>query len=1508
MWFESVLVIMRIIHWNPFSLTVDRRLDIAAVFQNADIVVLVGTQCKRFDSDVYTSQAGLFHCYDWGYGTGSMTNKSAGLSIWLNKRSFSKHSVKYIGFPPDMLAGRGAVLRVKTSKSDICIIAGYPPPFAGTAKQFPKHRSIVQTLYKWIQKVVDELPARSTPFICLDANGKVGGSTESGMFSTTTSSAIGIVDPSEEDFNGRALKEILEFEHMTAINTFFPAGATYYGRCNNSRIDYVCCPSMLLQHVWACYTWLTAARKLQLFGGYKLRDHIPLVVEVEYELRYEGDSQAFACWDQDQLMRGVSRGFAKYAFLDEVEEWAMQDDPQWHSMLAEDNPDSSYEYLVNHIRSFATKHYAKVNKPATYKPYEAARMAALQSRRTARISWDKIRVASTPTRYDVFSAWRVQSKLDSTTRACKKYKQQQQQAIDEQRAADLAYAVQQQDTASEWKISRLMAGNSSGPKKRKYNVPKCQQPDGADWASYLAQSGPQGGFEAVIHDSPTPLPQTAPIWTVEHAWQAQEDLDYLRPAIKYAKTRRSHPTWAVPNELWRMMLYPNEHKVAKVAGIGFQPEGKRYMTKFYEKFKAFLAQIRRCNRTPVSWNHSHGHALDKGNGKTAFGGAAGQRLLHLLDPLGKAWHWGRWTANRKQRFPIWAQGFESGRRRENAIVTHMVTGFRSMKAQLSTVFVSYDMANFFPSVSHEALDAEVCQHVATMDVNIFMQRHRETYCTIPAADGPITVHNMCGGLQGDRHSPQLCTGALHKAIAEWQFSNWRQEYGKVFMTRCPFTSRISDSSFQSFADDIGKRYVAVDTQSIADTITQADQRLDTELRKIGVAQNGDKKTILPTIVDRGAQKINYQIFAGHLQCHGKVHRDVRYLGPYFQHRFSNTTELNKRIQAIRAGFYSMGRFWWKCRNMGSIRVVFLAKVLSAAYSGLTAFVLTAAEMQKLDRVLMGLMRSVSKGTACQKQYDEEHDALTYQSRTNAWVRHKFQIATTDVELCVARLKWMQTMVRSPEDFICVTAAVFGTYVWDKNGPLTEHGYIHENANPWAKQMWQDLQCLREHDVGDVLLQMLDGRIGRLWQDPECADMFQRIDATFLRAKYLTQQIPPPGTEIPADDEAAPESEIVPEHVCLIPSEEGIPCNLVFIDKRRLLMHQRMAHGVRHLVWNCVPTNQCPFCLNVFASRFTAIVHVERMLARGYCTGEGSCLCMVPNEPASYTCGHCNTELLNLSSLHWHVRSHFPVQELFVEQPPKWQPALGQPHGASQLARDGRTLEECTADAQRQVGGSQRQTSLASSQRGEALPRPAPRAPPRGAALPRPAPRAHSPRPRGEAPPRPRGEALPRPAPRGAAPPQPPQRREALPRPAQRARPRGEALPRPAPRGAAPPQPPQRGEALPRPAPRALSPQPRGEASPRPGGEALPRPQPRGEALQQPQHPPSADQAFAGPLARECERAGPAARELQQTSEAMSGHDNFEPMSHEARRRLITLQTLEQQRPDYSRFRRVNSRP
>ena len=110
--------------------------------------------------------------------------------------------------------------------------------------------------------------------------------------------------------------------------------------------------------------------------------------------------------------------------------------------------------------------------------------------------------------------------------------------------------------------------------------------------------------------------------------RAKQDMDEMTHVIALADLRKAVPLWAVPLELWRMIVLPNMYNknvFARYHGVG-TPVPNMAAPKFYDLLFDLLCMIRRARTLPANWNLAMAVFLDKRNGKQ---GCAALRLVAL---------------------------------------------------------------------------------------------------------------------------------------------------------------------------------------------------------------------------------------------------------------------------------------------------------------------------------------------------------------------------------------------------------------------------------------------------------------------------------------------------------------------------------------------------------------------------------------------------------------------------------------------------------------------------------------------------------------------------------------------------------------------------------------------------------------------------------------------------------------------------------------------------------------
>eukprot|EP00969_Alexandrium_andersonii_P207457 9165434-Alexandrium_andersonii.AAC.1 len=228
-------------------------------------------------------------------------------------------------------------------------------------KHGPEFRNRAGRLWEYVRAFIARLPGRCIPLLCTDANARVGLQRVSDAWVPGQSMAIGEQFPQQENSNGGRLRTMLEEHEMHAVNTFFPISETYYGFFGDrSRPDYICLPRSMQQNITGCRALYSVARRVQAFSAPGIRDHIPILVEFEYQLSFDGGEDRGVMerveLDRDLLADAVVRQRAVHEFRAEVNDRSRavvqeftRDPPK--------NPDVVYAKMQEVLREAAVVHF-----------------------------------------------------------------------------------------------------------------------------------------------------------------------------------------------------------------------------------------------------------------------------------------------------------------------------------------------------------------------------------------------------------------------------------------------------------------------------------------------------------------------------------------------------------------------------------------------------------------------------------------------------------------------------------------------------------------------------------------------------------------------------------------------------------------------------------------------------------------------------------------------------------------------------------------------------------------------------------------------------------------------------------------------------------------------------------------------------------------------------------------------------------------------------------------------
>ena len=117
----------------------------------------------------------------------------------------------------------------------------------------------------------------------------------------------------------------------------------------------------------------------------------------------------------------------------------------------------------------------------------------------------------------------------------------------------------------------------------------------------------------------------------------------------------------------------------------------------------------------------------------------------------------------------------------------------------------------------------------------------------------------------------------------------------------------------------------------------------------------------------------------------------------------------------------------------------------------------------------------------------------------------------------------------------------------------------------------------------------------------------------------------------------------PPFVCDLPNkdEEAQQCGKEFRTYKALAAHIRARHGEASKYYLYTVTNQCPFCMTVFATKNIAAWHVKKACThpKGTCRPDRAWWMWPLKTPRSLKCTTCeDIEFGTLEELQWHIRT------------------------------------------------------------------------------------------------------------------------------------------------------------------------------------------------------------------------------------------------------------------------------
>ncbi|CAE8638109.1 unnamed protein product [Polarella glacialis] len=825
---------------------------ILALLTAVHVMGLQGTHMRpsvfqQAGSAVHTKKYGEFQCWHWHAGEGRYSNSSTGVSIAVNSKQCHSRTLAQVFSPPTWLQGRGGALHFRQrDRLDFVPMTLYLPASGPVADR--AHCTI--SLLEWASSVLASLSGRATPVIFIDANGHVGkqhsGATE---ILAPEGDAVGPLCPELMTLNGQLLQQFCNQHELALVNTHVgDAGPTFWHwDGHGTRVDYIILPKAALQAVSRCEVWRRTAFRLQLASCPALRDHSPLVVSLTYSGLLVRPPVPRVRWDMDAMARACATGEKVNGLHAAIADWAQQTDVETHLLncAQEGNVEMAWQMLNSGVRIAAEKVFSLDQRQRKYEPSPCTLQARAtldavrqQAKAVADHSWLTRPDLALPRLAELLQAWHWAVATQIADRRLGTLRARDRDKCRRHWETELAQAQESGDRHACWVISRLIAGTGLGPKRRYYGGVSAYIPAAQGWVEHLQLPGPQGGCHATViglgeehqqdqlvpallshlhalEDIKFPLdatggglgeyrsvPADTPLSIRRASLTRQNVLDtnattlatedhrvILQQLLK-AKSRKSVPRWSAPREAWLLLLCGSR----RTHYSGGSPIVQRLLW-------VFLLALRRAGHCPYIWNTSFAVPLPKLNGKKL---CAAFRLINLLEPIGKAWHAGLFQLGEPQLYD-WAYGFMKHRRREQAILQQRRLQYRIQQAGYNWFTISWDVANAFPSVAHNALDS--------------------------------VIRERC--LQGDRVAPVAFAEAYNAQLTRLDEAIRCHKCIKrrpALRIEDPRTEESLPVAMSVLADDVARTGICTSATDALEQIAVMDAMLDQHLEQIAMGQ------------------------------------------------------------------------------------------------------------------------------------------------------------------------------------------------------------------------------------------------------------------------------------------------------------------------------------------------------------------------------------------------------------------------------------------------------------------------------------------------------------------------------------------------------------------------------------------------------------------------------------------------------------------------------------------------
>ncbi len=238
---------------------------------------------------------------------------------------------------------------------------------------------------------------------------------------------------------------------------------------------------------------------------------------------------------------------------------------------------------------------------------------------------------------------------------------------------------------------------------------------------------------------------------------------------------------------------------------------------------------------------------------------------------------------------------------------------RLKKRKQSWLSSFWDVANAFPSMSHDTMDAVCREQLEDADAILMKQRHRRALVLLTTRNSEIILVSIgCGGMQGDGPMPDQFGQKYNELLDGW-IEKTPAETAPAYITgRAALPEGPGPPvhvGIGGYADDTTRTSIITDPKNMSDISNKLDAEFDIALGKAKMKQNAGKKELMVHFQGPQANEYMQTVHTKQVAYKGTAKKQVRYLGGWPAIGGSNQQEVDMRIEASKVGWFTMGKMW-----------------------------------------------------------------------------------------------------------------------------------------------------------------------------------------------------------------------------------------------------------------------------------------------------------------------------------------------------------------------------------------------------------------------------------------------------------------------------------------------------------------------------------------------------------------------------------------------------------------------